>query len=287
MSSQFRWSLVSASTTHSAATSWAASGLPRLEGHLHRLHEGLADVPDHQPSGRLRLGIQAEAREHVLDDAHVVLRLLEVLLPLLLEVLVHDAAKGGLVDLHAAQFGLERLVQKFVDFFVLHGAPPSSGVLTERQRASPGRWRPALVSNSIACSPPAVLMVSAGNSHANAVPRGRAPLAARATAVMGPARSTESSVAAATGVGAHCPPDGSRSAPRGRDPVRAVAAERPAGGLASACRRTVAAVDARDCGRRPPSAPEVVSRSPSSEADSRTRDTARTCQAIRPIVTSV
>ena len=82
--------------------------LARLEGHLHRLHQRLAEMPDHQPSGRLRLGIQTKAREHVLDDAHVILRPLEESLLLLLEVLVDDAAKGGLVDLHTAEFRSER-----------------------------------------------------------------------------------------------------------------------------------------------------------------------------------
>ena len=70
--------------------------------------------------GRLRLGIELEPREDVFDDAHVVLRLLEVLLPFLLEVVVHGAAERRLVDLHAAELGLEGLVEQLVDFFVLH-----------------------------------------------------------------------------------------------------------------------------------------------------------------------
>ena len=114
-------------------------------------------MPDHQAAGRLRRGIQADAREYVLDDAHVILRLLEVLLPLLLEVLVDDAAKGGLVDLHTALFGLERLVQKLVDFLILHGTPPSRGFWTLRvpqsgaERRASYRlavWEAAIVSNS-------------------------------------------------------------------------------------------------------------------------------------------
>ena len=94
--------------------------LAGIEGHVHRLDERLADVPDHEPAGRLRLRIETEAREDLLHDAHVVLRLLEVFLPLLLEVVVHDAAKGGRVDVDPPQFGLQGLVQKLADLFVLH-----------------------------------------------------------------------------------------------------------------------------------------------------------------------
>ena len=43
-------------------------GLAALEGHLHRLHQRLADVPDDQSPGRLRLRIELEPREDVLHD---------------------------------------------------------------------------------------------------------------------------------------------------------------------------------------------------------------------------
>jgi hypothetical protein len=55
MSSQFRWSLVSAATTHSAATSWAASGSPVFRALFHRRRRCVSP-PDAQGSGPRDLG---------------------------------------------------------------------------------------------------------------------------------------------------------------------------------------------------------------------------------------
>ena len=54
----------------------------------------LADVPHHLATRRLRLRIEIELREHLPDDFDVVLGLLEILLPLFLEVFVQDAAQA-------------------------------------------------------------------------------------------------------------------------------------------------------------------------------------------------
>jgi hypothetical protein len=51
----------------------------------------------------------------------MVLRLLEVLLPLFLQVLVDDALERGLVDFHAAALVLERLQQQFLHHLLFHG----------------------------------------------------------------------------------------------------------------------------------------------------------------------
>jgi hypothetical protein len=50
----------------------------------------------------------------------VSLRLLEVLFPFILQLLIHDATKSGLIDLNAAHLGLERLVQKLVKLLIVH-----------------------------------------------------------------------------------------------------------------------------------------------------------------------
>ena len=58
-----------------------------------------------------------EESQHDLD---VVLRLLEVLLPLLLQVALTAQLNRALVDLHAAELGLESLEQELLALIVLH-----------------------------------------------------------------------------------------------------------------------------------------------------------------------
>ena len=77
-------------------------------------------MADDLAAGRLAVSVEAELIEDLEDDPLVVLGLLEVFLPLFLELAVLGAADGGLVDLLAAEFGLERLVQ---------AVPGSSGSL--------------------------------------------------------------------------------------------------------------------------------------------------------------
>jgi hypothetical protein len=96
-------------------------------------------VADDQPPRGLNLWIQLKPREDVLHDAHVVLRLLEVLLPFLLEVVVHGAAERGLVDLHATQLGLEGLVEQLVGFFMFPGISPRSSESRRRPRPNSPR----------------------------------------------------------------------------------------------------------------------------------------------------
>ena len=119
ISSQFRWSLVSARTTHSAATS---CGRRRL---AHRRAISIALTSD-SPMWRTTCARASPSwgRARALKTSGRIRSwfcgLLEILLPLLLQVLVLRAADGGLVDLDAALLGLERLVEKLVYLFDLH-----------------------------------------------------------------------------------------------------------------------------------------------------------------------
>src|SRR5678816_2068481 len=74
---------------------------------------------DGAPGGHL-LGIELEGREDAVHDLDVILRLVEVLLPLLLQVVVLGASQGRLVDEHAAHLRLESLVQQLGQLFPLH-----------------------------------------------------------------------------------------------------------------------------------------------------------------------
>src|SRR5439155_1665977 len=97
--------------------------ITRLEGHFHRLHQRLADVAVDFASRRLGLRVETAPLEHAAENLHVVLGLLEIFFPLLFELLVLGAAQRGRVNLHAAQLRLQRLVQKLVDLWLVHGAP--------------------------------------------------------------------------------------------------------------------------------------------------------------------
>ena len=99
ISSQFWWSLVSASTTHSAATSWAADGPPSSSAISIDANEGLALESDDGSARSLHLGIEADPRERLAKDLLVRPSLLEVLRPLLLEIGVLGALDRRLVNL--------------------------------------------------------------------------------------------------------------------------------------------------------------------------------------------
>jgi hypothetical protein len=57
-------------------------------------------MPDDGTAGRLGLRIEAEFHAQVSDDLHMLLGVIEVFLPLFLELFVTHAAKRGAVDLH-------------------------------------------------------------------------------------------------------------------------------------------------------------------------------------------
>src|SRR5205823_11640960 len=65
------------------------------------------------------------------------LGLLAIFFPLLFELLVLGAAHRGRVNLHAAQLRLQRLIQKLVDLWLVHGAPSVvyAGVRAHRRSA--------------------------------------------------------------------------------------------------------------------------------------------------------
>ena len=92
----------------------------RFARHLHGFDERFADVAHHEPSGRLGRGIESEPLDQILEHRCVVLGLLEILLPLLLEIVVHGALDGGPIDLDATLLGLDRLVEKLVELLILH-----------------------------------------------------------------------------------------------------------------------------------------------------------------------
>ena len=85
------------------------------------LDERLADVPHHLTPRGLGLRVEPESLEQRQDDPLVVLGLLEILLPLLLQLVVLDAAERRLVHLDAALLSLERLIEELVDLLHLQG----------------------------------------------------------------------------------------------------------------------------------------------------------------------
>ena len=68
----------------------------------------------------LRLGVDPDLGEEILDHLNVMFRLVQVLLPLLAKIWVHDALERGLVDLNASELGFQGLQQQLFDLFV-HG----------------------------------------------------------------------------------------------------------------------------------------------------------------------
>ena len=76
-------------------------------------------MSDHQPARRI-LRRHSQRAHQRLDGTDMTLRLLEVLLPLLLEFLVQHAGQGRFVDLDAADLGLQHLLQQFVALFDIH-----------------------------------------------------------------------------------------------------------------------------------------------------------------------
>jgi hypothetical protein len=77
-----------------------------LERHSHGLHERFTDVPDHFTTWCLGFRVEPELSHYVEEDLLMVPGLLEVLVPLLLEVAIDNALERGLVDLDAALLGL-------------------------------------------------------------------------------------------------------------------------------------------------------------------------------------
>jgi hypothetical protein len=68
-------------------------------------------------------GIQPELAHHLEDDLLVVSGLLEVLLPLFLEIGIDSTLKSRLINLDAALFSFQRLIQQFSHLFSLQLSP--------------------------------------------------------------------------------------------------------------------------------------------------------------------
>ena len=64
-----------------------------LLGELHRLDQALADMAHDPAARRLLLGVEPELLEKRLHDLDVALRLLQILLPFLAQLIVADAGK--------------------------------------------------------------------------------------------------------------------------------------------------------------------------------------------------
>jgi hypothetical protein len=65
------------------------------------------------------LGVESELAHHLENDLLVVSGLIEILLPLFLEVGIDGTLESRLIDLDAALLGLQRLIQQFGNLFVL------------------------------------------------------------------------------------------------------------------------------------------------------------------------
>ena len=99
------------------------AGVAFLLRDLHRLDERLADVADDLTAGRFLFGVQSERLEDFAQNFFVMLRLLEVVLPFLLQIGVLRAGERARIDLNASNFGFESFVQEiFRDGF--HGFLP-------------------------------------------------------------------------------------------------------------------------------------------------------------------
>jgi hypothetical protein len=72
------------------------------ERRFHRLDEGLAHVVHDLAARRLLVRIDLQLGADVMQDLHVALGFLVILLPFFLQVLVDDAFQRGLVDLDPA-----------------------------------------------------------------------------------------------------------------------------------------------------------------------------------------
>jgi hypothetical protein len=68
---------------------------------------------------RFFLGVESELAHHLENDLLVVSGLIEILLPLFLEVGIDGTLESRLIDLDAALLGLQRLIQQFGNLFVL------------------------------------------------------------------------------------------------------------------------------------------------------------------------
>ena len=99
---------------------FAGAGRARL---LHRLDERRAHAADDLAARGGLLGVDPERFAHVHELLFVLARLVEVLLPFLLEVVVHDALERVLIDLDSAPLVFERLQNQLVQLFLVqcHG----------------------------------------------------------------------------------------------------------------------------------------------------------------------
>ena len=85
--------------------------LAALLRQLHGTDERFTDVPHHHPARRIFIG-QTDLAEDAAHDLDVLLRLFQVFGPLLFQVLIDRALQSRLVDLHAAELGLQHLLEK-------------------------------------------------------------------------------------------------------------------------------------------------------------------------------
>ncbi len=95
-------------------------GRTLLAGHFHGRDQGCPDVVHHLPAGGLLVRPEPELLHQAQDDLLVLLGLLQIFLPLLLQVVVLDAAQGGLVDLDPSALRFQHLVDELAQLLVLH-----------------------------------------------------------------------------------------------------------------------------------------------------------------------
>ena len=101
---------------HDALGGHERRGLRRTAGlarHLHGLHERLPDVSHHEAAGGLGVRVAVKMLDQRRHDLHGLRGLGKVLLPFLLEILIHDTAQRGFTHSHAALLGLEHSEQQF------------------------------------------------------------------------------------------------------------------------------------------------------------------------------
>ena len=95
--------------------------LPSLEGRLRGRDQRLTLGPYDGTTPGLDLRVEIQLGKDVPDDAHMILGLIEVPLPVGAKVLVHGASDRGLIDLDPTEFRLEGLIQKLLNLCVGNG----------------------------------------------------------------------------------------------------------------------------------------------------------------------
>src|SRR5204863_9292571 len=81
-------------------------------------------------------GVEPDGLEDFRDDLDVVLGLLQVFLPLSLQVIVRRATNRGSIDLDSPHLRLQHLVEKLVQLIGFHGRPPDG----HRCKARAAQW---------------------------------------------------------------------------------------------------------------------------------------------------